>query len=79
MTTLKNKNCMVELQSDKEIFGRDLTDRYNEPAFYNKTSRGLKKAWAALTEKFNDNTTMLDAMNILSQHKIKTHYWCMMD
>lgn len=79
MTILKNFKCMVELKNDKEIFGRDLTDHYNDPAFYNKTSRGLKKAWVALTEKFNSNTTMNDVMNILEQHKIRTHSWCMMD
>ena len=42
-TVLKNLYCMIELQSDKEVFGRNLKDSYNEPAFYNKTFRGLKK------------------------------------
>jgi hypothetical protein len=76
---LKNSNCIIELQSEKEVFGRDLKDSYNEPAFYNKTSRGLKKAWKALTDSFNESTRMEDAMQILSEYKIRTHQWCMMD
>lgn len=78
-TLLKNYNCSIELQSEKEVFGRDLKDSNNEPAFYNKTSRGLKKAWKALTDQFDESTTMHDAMQILNEYKIRTHQWCMMD
>jgi hypothetical protein len=78
-TTLKNDKCIVELDSDKKVSGRDLTDRYNEPAFYNKTSRGLQKAWKALQDSFSSDTTMHDVMKILEQYKIRTHSYCMMD
>ena len=78
-TVLKNLYCMIELQSDKEVFGRDLKDSNNEPAFYNKTSRGLKKAWKALTDQFDESTRMEDAMQILNANKIRTHQYCMMD
>lgn len=77
--TLKNSNCSIELRNEKEISGRDLTDSCNEPAFYNKTSRGLKKAWIILKDNFNEQTTMHDVMNLLQQYKIRTHYYCMMD
>lgn len=78
-TMLKNFYCQIELQSDKEVFGRDLTDSYNEPAFYNKTSRGLKKAWKALTDSFDEGTRMNEAMHLLNEYKIRTHKYCMMD
>lgn len=76
---LQNDKCCIELRSDKEIFGRDLTDRNNEPAFYNKSVRGLKKAWTALTAGFNNDTTMYGAMGILRQSGIKCHSWCTAD
>jgi len=78
-TVLKNLYCMIELRSDKEVFGRDLKDSYNEPAFYNKTFRGLKKAWKALTDQFDESTRMEDAMQILNDNNVRTHSYCMMD
>lgn len=78
-TVLKNLYCMVELQSDKEVFGRNLKDSYNEPAFYNKTYRSLKKAWKALTDSFDESTTMSEAMQILNDNNVRTHQYCMMD
>lgn len=76
---LKNEKCCIELRSDKEVFGRDLTDHYNDPAFYNKSVRGLKKAWAALQNDFTAETKMYDAIGILRLNGIKCHSWCMMD
>ena len=78
-TFLKNENCIIDLRSDKEISGQDLTDQNNLPAFYNKTSRGLKKAWQALQDSFTAETTMYEAMKILEQFNIRTHSYCMMD
>jgi hypothetical protein len=78
-TWLDNGKCYVELRNDKEVFGRDLTDHYNDPAFYNKTYRGLKKAWEELKDTFSVETTMHDAISILSKHNIRTHSYCMMD
>jgi len=77
---LSNENTRIEYNvSTKRIFGKDLKDRNNEPAFYNKTVRSIKKAWKALEESFTPNTTMYEATNILRQNGIKTHEWCMMD
>lgn len=78
-TTLKNENCFIELQNEKEIFGRDLTDIYNEPAFYNRTSRSLKKAWKILKDEFDAETKMRDAIRILEDNKVSIHSYCMMD
>jgi hypothetical protein len=80
MLTLKNNKCYIEFKEDKkEIFGKDLTDHYNDPAFYNETSRGIAKAWEALTVAWTEDTTLFDAITVLSNNKIKTHYWCMVD
>ncbi len=77
---LHNPLCKVEFDTEaKEIFARDLQDKYNEPACYNKTKRGIKKAWEALNAKWSDNTTLHDVINTLRDAGIKTHYWCMMD
>lgn len=78
--TLKNENCLVEYREiEKEIFGRDLRDLNNEPAFYSKTKRGIAKAWAEIEASFNDRTRMSDLIDICTKHGIRTHYWCMMD
>ena len=80
MATLKNEKCSIEYSiEEKEVFGKDLTDNNNEPAFYTKSKRGLQKAFDILKESFNDNTTMSESMKILMDNKIKCHYWCMMD
>jgi len=78
--TLQNQHCRVEYrQDDKQIFGEDLTDHNNDPAFYTKSKRGLKNAWEAITELWTEEVRMRDLMNICQDHKIKTHYWCMVD
>lgn len=44
MQTLKNDYCIITYEEDKkEIFGRDTTDHYNDPAFYNTSKRSIKK------------------------------------
>ncbi len=78
--TLQNKYCRVEYRpNDKQIFGEDLTDHYNDPAFYTKSKRGLKNAWEAIAELWTEEARMRDLMNICQDYKIKTHYWCMVD
>ncbi len=78
--TLQNKKCSVEYQTDeKQIFIRDLTDHYNEPAAYSKSKRGLNKAWEAIKVVWTDTTTMHDVTDIFQTHNIKYHYWCMVD
>lgn len=80
MATLQNEKCIISYDEEKkEIFGRDLTDRYNDPAFYNKTVRGIKKAWLTLENSFTDSYTMFDSMRVLDDNNIRTHSYCMMD
>ena len=78
--SLQNLKCSVEFDTErKEIFARDLSDHYNEPACYNKTRRNLKKAWEAVKASWASDTTLHDVIDTLRQHGIRTHYWCMMD
>lgn len=79
--TLKNEKCLIHLNiaERSDINGRDLTDQHNDPAFYTKTVRGLKKAWEKLSEEFTEETTMYQAINILNEAGVRTHSWCMVD
>jgi hypothetical protein len=78
--TLRNIRCSVEYDpNEKQIFCRDLTDTWNEPAFYSKSKRGLKIAWAEVKFKFTAETVMHDVLEIMRTNNIKTHYWCMID
>jgi hypothetical protein len=80
MNTLKNSKCLVEYNPErKEIFARNLTDTYNDPAMYSKTKRGIKGAWIDLEAAFNENTTMHDVAGLLAARNIRTHSWCMVD
>jgi hypothetical protein len=79
-TTLRNDLVKIEYREDrKEIFVRDLEDRNNDPAFYTKTRRGIKKAWAAMVAEFNDTFTLYNAHKVCERNNIGTHYWCMVD
>ena len=78
LAELENSVCKIEF-SEKKIFGKDLKDTNNLPAFFNRNLRGLKKAWAVLATKFTPTTTMNQAMAILNENGIKCHSWCMMD
>jgi hypothetical protein len=79
-SVLKNGNVSVEYDPEiKQIFGQDLTDKYNDPAFYSKTRRGIANAWADLEACFSESTTMHDVLTFLEAYKIRTHYWCMVD
>jgi len=76
----QNEYCLIRYsEEEKEIFIRDLTDKNNDPACFNITKRGLKKAWLEILNTWNEKTTMRDATVILQAHKIKTHHWCLMD
>jgi len=80
METLSNENCFIEYNVDKkEIFGRDKTDHFNDPAFYNTRKRGLQKAWKILTKAFTPETTMYQSIRILDDNGIRCHSWCMVD
>jgi len=78
--SLKNIRCSVEYDPErKQISGQDLTDGWNDPAFYSKSRRGIKVAWAEIKFKFTPETVMHDLLVILQDNNIKTHYWCMVD
>lgn len=80
MRALQNSKCTVEYREDqKEIFGRDLTDHYNDPAFYTKSKRGIKKAWQAIETRWTDSTSMHDLLQICQEFGIRSHYWYMVD
>ena len=80
MKKLKNSKLRIEYnENKKELFGQDLTDKFNLPACYNKGSRSIKKAWATLCEKFNEDTSMSQAIDILNQFGMKMRIYCMMD
>lgn len=75
----ENKNTFVSFDLGKDrVSGSDLTDRYNELRFYNKTSRSIKKALEAMKNSFNETTTMYGAMNIMDPF-IRTRSYCSMD
>jgi len=75
-------NALTRIEIDLEtrkVFGRDLSDLFNEPAFYNRTVRGLKKATVALQAAWTDKTSLHDAIKVLHANGVQTHYWCMVD
>lgn len=79
-TTLTNALVTATYRANtNDVFARDLTDRFNEPAFYTKTKRGLAKAWANVAANFTDRTTHNDLMRMFSDAGVRYHYWCMMD
>jgi hypothetical protein len=77
--SLRNEKCYVELRGEENVLGRDLTDLHNEPSFFNKTHRGLIKAWKAVCQAWTEETTMDDVMTILAKYNIKTHSYCAVD
>ena len=77
---LQNEKCYIVYRpEDKEIFCRDLTDRNNEPAIFNKLKRNIKHAWKEIQDSWTPETKMRDVCDILTKWKIRYHYWCMMD
>jgi hypothetical protein len=78
--TLMNEKCYVDYREEKkEIFASDKTDRANEPAFFTRSRRGIKKAWAAIEAAFGPETTMHDLLNICQANGIRCHYYCQVD
>lgn len=77
---LQNEKCAFEIDFENaEISGSDLTDSYNYPKCYNKTSRSIKKAANALQKSWHPEITMYGAMNILTDNGIKMRSYCSMD
>lgn len=82
--TLTNGKTIMNYDPDAKaaydvIDGKDLTDRWNEPACYAKTKQSHKKAWKALTEQWSESTTMYEACRILDNNGIRMHTYCAMD
>lgn len=84
METLQNSKTIINYNPAGEsaidiLNGKDLQDRFNEPAFFAKTARSHKKAWAALKSKWTETTSLGEACMILRDNGIKTHYYCAVD
>jgi len=75
-----NSFCVITYNPIKKKFsGRDLTDKNNEPAFYNKTHRSHKKAAESLKRLFNDEMSMDDAVRILKENGVTCRTYSAMD
>ena len=84
MEILQNSKTIVQYNPSGEtatsiLNGKDLQDQFNEPAFFAKTARSHKKAWAALTNKWTEKTTLGEVCMILRDNGVKTHYYCAVD
>ena len=75
---IRNKRTSMKFNGT-EITGADLIDQYNWPCCYSKSKRGIKKAWGALKDAWNDDMSMYQAMTILMDNKIRMHSYCAMD
>lgn len=76
----KNEKCIFtfDLES-KEISGDDLTDNWNAPRCYNKTSKSFKKALKAVNDNFNADLSMYQVINIITNAGIKMRSYCSND
>ena len=75
-----NEKMSVTYRIDsKEIVGRDLTDPFNEPAFYSTSKRNIKNAFTLLEQQVTEETTMHKAMQIIGLAGVNTRSYCMMD
>jgi len=77
---ISNGNCDFEYDAiAKTIDGYDKTDENNQPACYNKTRRGIDKAWRLLVSKFDNSTTMYSGLRILTDAGLRMRSFCRMD
>jgi hypothetical protein len=74
-----NEKCSVVLNKDKTFSGTDRTDYANGTRFYTRNIRSWKKGLAILVEKFTENTTMYQAMNMLSEVGLNPRSYCSVD
>lgn len=75
-----NSKCGFSFDFDtKEISGSDYTDLNNLPRCYNRTTRGMKKALAQVKKNFNDDMTMYQVLNIITQAGVSMRSYCSMD
>lgn len=79
-TLVANAKCVVTYSPNMKSFsGSCKVDLNNLPTFYNTTRRSHKRAWAALKEQFTPDTTMYQAMGILSANGVRCKSYCAMD
>ena len=79
-TNFQNQFCSFSFNiNEKEISGSCLRDTNNYPACYNKTTRSFKKALQLVNEKFNNECTMYDVIDIISETGVKMRSYCSMD
>ena len=79
-TEFQNEKCAFTFDlNSKEISGSDLTDLWNAPKCYNKTSRSIKKALLSVNQLFNDNMSMYEVINIINNSGVKMRSYCSND
>ena len=79
-TIFRNDRCIFQFDIErKEIIGDDLTDSYNLPRCYNKTSRSFKKALETMAKQFDDDVTMYSGMDIIENAGVRMRSYCAMD
>lgn len=80
MKALKNDYCYISYSElHKSITGGDKTDPNNDPSFYTKSKRGLKKAWEEIENKFTNETKFGDITTILMKTNIDYRQYCARD
>lgn len=80
-TVLVNKFVRLRYEFDNPdyIAWQDLTDNFNEPSFYTKWEKWVKKTWEEISNIFNDNFTINNLYEILDKNNVKYHSYCAMD
>jgi hypothetical protein len=82
MNTVIFSNDKCEFSFDfnaKEISGSDYTDQNNMPRCYNRTTRGMKKALQQVQSLFNEDMTMYQVLNIITEAGVSMRSYCSMD
>lgn len=80
----EKSNAKVVVRRDPvegTVYGRDLTDAYNEPSFYTKSKQGLDGAWKEIIELVgrDPEATMSRVADLLENKGIKIHRYCAVD
>jgi hypothetical protein len=77
---LRNKHCTAKFHPErKAITMDDLTDSNNLPSAYNRTRRGIKKAWAALEASWTEEMRFYEAVTLVDTCGVKMNTYYAMD
>lgn len=80
ITILENEHSRFTVNFEtKDISCYDLDDKWNDTKGFNRTSRSIKKAWAALVASWNAEMKMYAGCSVLSHNGIRMHTYCGMD